>query len=101
MTTSAKSLVMAVTTGGVPSRAALTDYGLDSNPHFNHPDPSVRELLFSYYTFIVNNGVTAELLHVHLKAKTLHELLGEYINEDDLKKVLVDGRIKNVYESFP
>ena len=101
MTTSATSLVSVIKSGGSLSRAALADYGLDSNPHFNNPDLESRKKLFSYYTDIVNKGVTAEDLHEHLKAKTLHVLLRRHIDEDKLEMVLIDGRVKNIYESFP
>ena len=103
MTTSATSLVSVIKSGRSLScllPAALADYGLDSNPHFNHPDLESRKKLFSYYTDIVNKGVTAEDLHRHLKEKTLHELLGKYFEEEELKSVLIDGRVKNVYETI-
>ena len=101
MTTSATSHVKAIKAGGSLSRVALADYGLDSNPHFNNPDQCSRDLLFFYYSsLVIKYGVTAETFHEHLKAKTLHELLGTYFKVDELKNVLVDGRVKNVYESF-
>tara|TARA_B110000211_G_C14030107_1_gene531729 strand:+ start:970 stop:1287 length:318 start_codon:yes stop_codon:yes gene_type:complete len=100
--TSATSLVNAINGVGSRSPAASVDYGLALNPHFNNPDKSSRDSLLSFYSKLVkDNGVTAETFHKHLKAKTLHLLLGKYFDEDELKNVLVDGRVKNVYESFP
>tara|TARA_B110000211_G_scaffold116827_1_gene135330 strand:- start:1520 stop:1834 length:315 start_codon:yes stop_codon:yes gene_type:complete len=100
---SSDSLVHTINTGGgiehLPS-AAKVDYGIDPNPDFNHPNPESRALLYEHYTTIVKKGVTSEMLHMHLRAKTLHLLLGEYFEEAELKNVLVDGRVKNVYESF-
>ena len=99
MTTSATSLVNAINGVGSCSFAASVDYGVASSP-FNHPDKSSRDSLFSFYSKLVkDNGVTAETFHKHLKAKTLHLLLGEYFDEDELKNVLVDGRVMNVYEN--